>query len=584
VGQFRRFAEETGYKTEAERDGTGGWGYNPKTAKCEGRDPKYNWRNPGFAQTDDHPVLNVTWYDAVAFCQWLSHKEKEDYRLPTEAEWEYSARAGATTRYANGDNPDALAKIGNVLDSTGRTTFPHVQELDIPPSGNLRFTVPVGQFPPNRFGLCDVHGNVWEWCSDWHGEDYYAHSPTDDPKGPPSGRVRIRRGGGWNSFPLWARAAMRNWNTPGSRCVNLGFRIARSTPASQRKQPAVERTGARAGTAVRQEGRVAAERPSTRNRVGSPVDRTVGAAVDRTVGAAVVLPTRDADLTIVFAGDVMLDGGPGHAIVYGTDPFAEFDAILRSADIAVCNLECVLAPGGRQAHKVFTFRGPKQAVPLLSRYFTAVSLANNHTGDWGPDAFERQLTVLSDAGMEVFGGGRNSHEARQPLILERNGLRIALLAYCGFPPRSFAAGEKTPGVAWMNENEMLEDIAAARDKQHADIVIPFLHWGREESPKPADTQRVLAHRLIDAGASAVIGAHPHVTQTIETYRDRPIVYSLGNFVFDYFPNDPAVWTGWLVRLSLKRSGEISLDKFPYEIDRVGIPHPVASQEATTTKR
>ena len=272
----------------------------------------------------------------------------------------------------------------------------------------------------------------------------------------------------------------------------------------------------------------------------------------------------------------MLDGGPGHAIMHGADPFAEFAPVFRSADVAVCNLECVLAPGGQQAYKAFTFRGPPQAVPLLARYFTAVDVANNHTGDYGPDAFGRQLTLLSEAGLECFGGGRNRAEARQPLLLERNGLRVALLGYCGFPPRSFAAGESTPGTAWMNESEMIEDIRAARDKHHADVVIPFLHWGREESPRPADWQRALAHRLIDAGASAVMGAHPHVTQTIETYRGRPIVYSLGNFVFDYYPNDPAVWTGYLVRLTVKRTGEIGLEKFAYEIDKAGIPHPVAA--------
>ncbi len=199
-------------------------------------------------------------------------------------------------------------------------------------------------------------------------------------------------------------------------------------------------------------------------------------------------------------------------------------------------------------------------------------MANNHTGDFGPDAFARQLTLLSEAGVESFGGGRNRAEARRPLLLERNGLRIAILGYCGFPPRSFAAGEKTPGTAWMNEGEMIEDIRAAR-RDGADVVIPFLHWGREKSPQPADSQREMARRLIDAGASAVMGAHPHVTQTIETYRGRPIVYSLGNFVFDYFPNDPAVWTGYLVRLSVNRSGEIGLEKFPYEIDAAGIPHP-----------
>ena len=401
VGQFRRFADETGYKTEAERDGTGGWGYNPTTAKCEGRDVKYNWRNPGFPQTDDHPVLNVTWNDAVAFCRWLSHKEKEDYRLPTEAEWEYAARAGTTTRYCNGDDPDALARRW----ATSRTR-PAGPPSRTSRNSTFRRAAIRGSpcrwagFRANRFGLCDVHGNVWEWCSDWYGEDYYAHSPVDDPKGPATGDRRVRRGGGWNSFPLWARAAMRNWNTARSRCINLGFRVARGTPAGEAQTE---------------------------------------------VGAAVELPPHRGEVAIVFAGDVMLDGGPGHAIVHGTDPFAEFAPILRGADVAVCNLECVLAPGGQQVLKAYTFRGPPQAVPLLARYFTAVGVANNHTGDFGPDAFGRQLTLLSEAGLECFGGGRNRAEARQPLILERNGLRIALLGYCGFPPRSFAAGEEHAG-------------------------------------------------------------------------------------------------------------------------------------------
>lgn len=228
VGQFRQFVGETGFQTEAEKDGQGGWGYNSALGKCEGRDTKYSWRNPGFAQTNDHPVLNVTWNDAVAFCDWLSRKERKTYRLPTEAEWEYAARAGTTTRYSCGNDPDGLTIVGNVADARGRTTFPHVQEIELPKAGRARFTVPVASYPPNAFGLYDVHGNVWEWCSDWYGEDYYAHSPVDDPQGPKSGEMRVRRGGAWNSFPLWARAAFRNWNTESSRCVNLGFRAARN--------------------------------------------------------------------------------------------------------------------------------------------------------------------------------------------------------------------------------------------------------------------------------------------------------------------------------------------------------------------
>ena len=117
VGDFRRFVDDSGYKTQAETDGEGGWGYNPQTGQCEGRKPQFNWRNPGFPQTDNHPVLNVTWNDAVAFCQWLSRKEGKTYRLPTEAEWEYACRAETTTRYHNGDDPARLLDGGQ---HTGR--------------------------------------------------------------------------------------------------------------------------------------------------------------------------------------------------------------------------------------------------------------------------------------------------------------------------------------------------------------------------------------------------------------------------------------------------------------------------------
>ena len=226
VGQFRQFVDASGYRTEAESDGTGGWGFNQETRTCEGRRPIFNWRNPGFPQTDDHPVLNVSWHDAVAFCQWLGKTEHKTCRLPTEAEWEYAARAGTTMRYHHGDDPAQLVKLAKVTDDRGLTDHPAVQNLLIPKDAINPFTVPVGSFPPNTFGLCDMHGNAWEWCSDWYGADYYAKSPVDDPQGPATGDRRVRRGGAWNSFPLWPRASFRNWNTPQSRCVNLGFRVA----------------------------------------------------------------------------------------------------------------------------------------------------------------------------------------------------------------------------------------------------------------------------------------------------------------------------------------------------------------------
>jgi formylglycine-generating enzyme required for sulfatase activity len=227
VGQFRRFTDETGYRTEAESDGTGGWGYNASIERCEGRKTEYTWRTPGYPVSDTQPVVDVTYNDALAFCRWLSQREKARYRLPTEAEWEYANRAGTTTRYSNGNDPKRLPQFARSIDVTHHEEFGHVQELTIHADDPTAFPSPVGHYAPNGFGLYDLHGNVWEWVADWYSDTYYATSPVDDPAGPASGELRVRRGGGWNSFPVWLRSSFRNWNTESSRCVNLGFRVAR---------------------------------------------------------------------------------------------------------------------------------------------------------------------------------------------------------------------------------------------------------------------------------------------------------------------------------------------------------------------
>ncbi len=225
VGEFKQFIEDSGYKTEAEADGEGGWGYDAEAQRCVGRRPRFSWRDAGYPQTDHFPVINVSWNDAVAFCQWLSKKDGRAYRLPTEAEWEYADRAGMRTRYSSGDSPSTLPEIGRMIDPVRHPQFGHVQEIEILSGDGTAFPVAVGGYKPNAFGLYDMHGNAWEWTNDWYGEDYYSKSPVDDPKGPLEGDVKVRRGGGWNSFPLWARSAFRNWNSVDSRCVNLGFRV-----------------------------------------------------------------------------------------------------------------------------------------------------------------------------------------------------------------------------------------------------------------------------------------------------------------------------------------------------------------------
>ncbi len=223
VGEFRAFVQASHYVVESERDGTGGYGYradyDPSRTErgdaFEGRDRRYSWRNPGFEQGDDHPVVNVTWQDAMAMAQWLSEREGSRYRLPSEAEWEYAARASGDIGGANGFD----------LDSARR--WPQWQAQAGQYHDGFAFTAPVGSFAPNGFGLVDMIGNVWEWTADWYAPDAYAQSVVENPTGPPSGGRRVRRGGSWHTWPFYSRVTFRNWNTPETRYPLLGFRLAR---------------------------------------------------------------------------------------------------------------------------------------------------------------------------------------------------------------------------------------------------------------------------------------------------------------------------------------------------------------------
>ena len=207
VGQFRAFVEATGYKTEAESDGKGGTAYDEAKNTWEQR-PEITWQNPGFAQTDDHPVVQVSWNDCVAFCRWLSGEEAKTYGLPTEAQWEYACRSGSTTRWCFGDNEAELEQYAWYSKKGGNNTHP------------------VGQKSASGFGLFDVHGNVREWCLDRYGKDYYSSSPVDDPTGLTVGSPRVLRGGGWFLDPRYCRSAYRHYTSPGHRYDNLGFRLA----------------------------------------------------------------------------------------------------------------------------------------------------------------------------------------------------------------------------------------------------------------------------------------------------------------------------------------------------------------------
>jgi formylglycine-generating enzyme required for sulfatase activity len=223
VGQFRKFVEVENYKTDAERDGKGGWGYDAETGEFS-QDSKYSWRNPGFEQDDKHPVVNVSWNDAVAFCEWLSRVEGRDYRLPTEAEWEYGCRAGSSREFTFGDDAEQLVGFGNVADASLKTKY---EVTTVRSNDGSIFTSRVGSYRSNEFGLHDMHGNVWEWCSDWYGD--YPSSAVVDPVGPATGSDRVYRGGSWSNLAANCRSAFRFRYSPGYRNGDLGFRLALSS-------------------------------------------------------------------------------------------------------------------------------------------------------------------------------------------------------------------------------------------------------------------------------------------------------------------------------------------------------------------
>jgi eukaryotic-like serine/threonine-protein kinase len=225
-GQFTAFVEAERYKTEAETDGSGA-GYSAATRDLDAG-PRYSWRDPGFAQTDEEPAVNLTWYDAMNFCEWLSTREKKAYGLPTEAQWEYACRAGTTTRFWCGDADESLEGNANILDASARATFRaglnKVWAFQSWDDGHP-FTSPVGAFKANPWGLYDMHGNVWQWCGDYYDGGYYGQSPVNDPQNLSETEARVLRGGSWFRDPSTCRAAQRSGIAPDCPRSVYGCRV-----------------------------------------------------------------------------------------------------------------------------------------------------------------------------------------------------------------------------------------------------------------------------------------------------------------------------------------------------------------------
>ncbi len=236
---------------------------------------------------------------------------------------------------------------------------------------------------------------------------------------------------------------------------------------------------------------------------------------------------------LAAAGDVTPGEGVSQAVArYGDGyPWSAVAPVLRGADIATVNLEGVISDRGvPAAGKEYHFRGGPGLLRGAARAgIDVVTVANNHSLDFGREAFLDTIAAAHAAGLRTIGGGATLGHARRPAILTEGGLRIALLGYSDVRPLGFDAGADYAGTARADPATIAADVSAAR--RHADLVVVWFHWGVELAREPDSRQRAFADTALAAGASLVLGAHPHVLQPVSRHGRKLVAWSLGNFVF-----------------------------------------------------
>ncbi len=288
---------------------------------------------------------------------------------------------------------------------------------------------------------------------------------------------------------------------------------------------------------------------------------------------------------LMVVGDMMLARGIGSRIRQEgiTAPFRKVRSILDQADVRIGNLECVVSSRGTRQAKLYTFRArPSSVGALRTAGFDIVGVANNHALDYGRTAFRDTIRHLHDAGIRSMGGGVDADAARAPVILARNGLRVAFLDRADarldsneWPRLDWEASGARSGLAYARPSQLTADVRAAR--KHADVVVVMLHSGREYAQGPTKHQRRVVEAAVAGGAALVVSAHPHVLQVATRTGHSMVAWSLGNFLFDGFGTISGALDSAILDVTLDQGGVQSVRWHPVVL-RDGFPRPATGAD------
>jgi poly-gamma-glutamate synthesis protein (capsule biosynthesis protein) len=317
--------------------------------------------------------------------------------------------------------------------------------------------------------------------------------------------------------------------------------------------------------------------------ISQPLFAILLAATTSHAYAAEPAPAPSDEIVVSAVGDIMLDASSRPVMdKEGYDyVFAQVRPFFSGSHIVFGNLEGPLTDHGAQEQdKRFTFRSPpdKVSAALKNAGINVVTLANNHTLDYGAEGLAQTLETLDAAGIRHVGAGPNITAARQPAIMEVNGKKVALLGYSITLPENFYATEHRPGTAFAYEEQVQADIIAAR--KQADIVLVAFHWGQEGKTQLREYQTRIGRLAIDSGASAVIGHHPHILQGIEKYHGGIILYSMGNFAFASYSSHST--RSAIAQLHFRKGRLQELRMIPLNVNNFEVqfqPKPLQGEEA-----